>query len=67
MAAYTKAWVIPWEAGRFGIGYERDDGRHGMTCVYPNHPDLMELITLLSDADLRKLQEMHDGIPFARP
>lgn len=66
MAAYTKAWVIPWEPGRLGIAYERDDGLQGFTRVYTDDPDCLELITLLSDEDLHKLQEMHHDIPFPR-
>jgi hypothetical protein len=60
---YSKAWVIPWENGRLGIAYERDDGLQGFTRVYAEN---LELITLLSDEDLRKLKEMNDGIPSPR-
>jgi hypothetical protein len=54
---------VPWENGRLGIAYERDDGLQGFTRVYAEN---LELITLLSDEDLRKLKEMNDGIPSPR-
>jgi hypothetical protein len=68
---YTKAWVIPWTDGPLGIGiaFLRDDGLKGLTTFHePFHPDLLELITLLNDADLKKVKErLPDVIPSARP
>ena len=57
---YTKAWLIPWSDGPLGLGiaFKRDDGWEGTTSFRePFHRDLLELITLLNDADLRKIKE----------
>jgi hypothetical protein len=55
--------------GRLGVAYERAEGIQGFTSLKgPHHADIMELTTLLSDADLRKLKERQPNvIPFARP
>lgn len=64
---YKKARIIPWTDGPLGIGiaYQRGDGLQGATSFHePFHPDLLELITLLHDADLRKVKErLPDAIP----
>ena len=47
--------------------HRADDGLEGITNLR-RKPDLLELITLLSDADLRKVEEKLPGaIPFNRP
>ena len=68
MAAYTKAWVIRWEEGRFGIAYERDDGFEGFLQVgRSGHRDLPVLMRLLSPSDQRKVEEnLSNVIPFHR-
>ena len=69
MAAYTKAWVIPYEAGHLGIAYERDDGLQGFIRLdRSGHPDLPELMKKLSDEDLHKVEaRLRNVIPFPRP
>lgn len=69
MAAYTKAWVVPWDHGRPGIAFVQPNGVVGVTSFNPPyHPDLLELITMLSDADLLKIEgTLTNGrIPFNR-
>ena len=47
--------------------HRADDGLQGIT-YHRRKPDLLKLITLLSDADLRKVEEKLPGaLPFNRP
>lgn len=66
MAAYTKAWVIPFDEGHLGIAYERTDGVQGFLRLdRSGHPDLPELMKKLSYADLRRVEErLSNVVPF---
>ena len=68
MAAYTKAWIVPWDAGQIGIAYEREDGIDGFLRLdKAGHPELPKLMRLLSDADLREVEtRLKNVIPFTR-
>lgn len=63
---YNKAWLIPFDEGPLGIGYERDDGIRGFIRVdRSGHPELPKLMNKLSDTDLHKLEaRLSNVIPF---
>lgn len=68
MAAYTRAWVVPWDAGQIGIAYEQDDGIQGAKSLQHAADDLPELLPHLSATDRAKVQErLNNVIPINRP
>lgn len=68
MAAYTKAWIVPWDENTLGIAYQRDDGVEGcVRLIRGGFSDLPALLRLLSPADLEKAEkELNNVVPFPR-
>ena len=68
MAAYTKAWLIHEHDGLIGIAYERGNGIEGcLKLTRYGAPELPELMKLLSDADLKTVeQRLRNIVPFDR-